>query len=94
MALLTLVYVFATIILAILALVANHISSKQLKTTILLEKERSRPYLVFDLFIEDHFVHAIIKNIGQTEARGVTIEITPTLHEVQLIFGPFCVLVY
>lgn len=79
MAMLTLVYVLATIGLAFLAVHANSISQKHLSATLEIEKDRMRPYLVFDLFLERHFVHVRLKNVGKTEARNVRIDINPSL---------------
>jgi hypothetical protein len=63
MALLTLIYVIATLLLLSVAL----------------ERSRTRPVVVFELLIEHYFVHLSIRNYGQSVARNVKITIEPEL---------------
>jgi hypothetical protein len=61
MALLTLVYVAATVWLVLL-------SRRQLDLAADLERNRIRAFLIFDLVTENHCVFACISNVGQTAA--------------------------
>lgn len=72
MALLTFVYVVATLWLVIL-------SRRQLTTATNLEKGRTRPFVIFDLIVERHFVFAVVKNTGMTSAKDVKITVTPNI---------------
>jgi len=72
MALLTLVYVAATIWLV-------HLSRKQIKLAIDLEKNRTRPFVIFDFVFERFMMCLQIKNIGQTSACNIRINISPTI---------------
>src|SRR5437762_51934 len=63
-ALLTLVYVIATLGLVFLACL-------QLRAAFKLERSRTRPVIILDLVTEHMFVHATIKNFGQTMAHDV-----------------------
>ena len=73
MVLLTLVYVVATIIIVCQMSKSNRISRQ-------LEKNRCRPYVIFDIFVKKElFIHASIKNIGFTPACNVKVNITPAL---------------
>ena len=72
---LTLGYVCATIWLV-------RLSQRQLKQAVDLEQNRVRPFLIFDMFFERHFLHAKVANVGQTVALDVQIEITPKLQHV------------
>ena len=77
MALLTLVYVGATLWLVGLA-------RRQLRQATDLERSRTRPFVIFDLVVEHHCVFATVQNIGQTPARDVRIVVTPN---VQCLLG-------
>lgn len=100
MALLTLVYVCATIFLAFLTLktkqigedareisreakeISNkalEISENHLKLIADLEKQRVRPYVLFNLYNDDGKTFATVKNYGLTSASDVKISIEPKL---------------
>ncbi|MBI3666395.1 MAG: hypothetical protein HY236_09270 [Acidobacteria bacterium] len=82
MAILSLVYVVATVLIAIIMLRANSISSRSLAQAVELEKLRSRPYLLFDLESRHKAIHAVLKNLGKTAAYNVRISVTPELKSV------------
>ena len=74
---LTLVYVLATIWLVWLA-------HRQISLANTLERSRTRPFVLFDLVLDRHFVFATVKNSGQTPALDVRITTTPN---VQCLLG-------
>lgn len=76
---LTFVSVLTTFIMAGLSWNANRISSKNLKQALLIEKERHRPYLVFDIEHRQSLLYATLKNMGNTGAFNVTVKIDPPL---------------
>ncbi len=77
MALLTLVYVAATIVIALLTLKLANLSQKNLDTAIELEKNRLRPYVLFNISssIAKRNTYASIKNLGLTAAYNVKVSI-------------------
>jgi hypothetical protein len=74
---LTLVYVVATIWLV-------RIGQRQVRLAIELERNRTRPFVVFDMFFDHFCLHARIINLGQTAAVDVSINISPKL---EYVFG-------
>lgn len=74
---LTFVYVVATIWLV-------RLSHRQLRLAIELERSRTRPFVVFDMFFDHYFLHARVVNLGQTAAMDVVIEVSPKL---EYVFG-------
>ena len=75
-AVLTFVYVLATISLVLLGYL-------QLRAAFRLERSRTRPLVILDLVSEHTFVHVTIKNYGSTTARDVRVVTEPeirTLH--------------
>jgi hypothetical protein len=79
MALLTLAYVIATVVMAWLMLRSNGIAMRSLAHAVVLEDRRSRPYLVFDLEFTDKCVFAVLKNIGLSPALKIKIILDPVL---------------
>lgn len=77
--LLTAVYVIATIVMVRYMERGNRLASKSLAQVAELERRRTRPYLVFDLESHKKFIHAVLRNIGQTPAYNVSIQVTPAL---------------
>ncbi len=75
MALLTLVYVAATLWIGLLA-------RRQLRLATDLERSRTRPFIIFDLVVEHHCVFATVKNTGQTPAQNVRITVTPNVQSL------------
>jgi len=75
--LLTLVYVAATVVMAVLARRANALASQQLRQALDLDEKRSRPYVVFDFVPGEYDVHACLRNIGEVAALSVNIDIAP-----------------
>ena len=71
-ALLTLVYIGATLWLADLA-------RRQLRQATDLERSRTRPFVIFDLLVEHNSVFATVHNIGQTPAYDVRIVVAPNV---------------
>ena len=72
MAVLTLVYVTATVVLVALSWWNIHALWE-------LDRRRSRPHVVFDLVAKEGVVHAVLRNIGATAATDVRVEVTPAL---------------
>lgn len=77
--LLTAVYVIATIVMVWHMGRSNRLASKELAEVAELERRRTRPYLVFDLESHRKFVYAVLRNIGQTSAYKVSIQVNPVL---------------
>jgi len=75
MAILTFVYVVATICLVLLV-------RGQLNHAVELEQGRTRPFVIFDLVTEHHFVFATLTNTGQTPARDVRLSISPQIKAI------------
>ena len=69
---LTLVYVVATLCLV-------GVARRQLALATTLERNRTRPFVIFDLVLRHSFVFAEVRNSGQTPARDVRITIAPRL---------------
>ncbi|HZI20138.1 MAG TPA: hypothetical protein VEY09_16255 [Pyrinomonadaceae bacterium] len=83
MAMLTLIYVLTTVGIALLALRANRISQKNIETALRLERNRLRPYVVFNITTSAaHHVYATLKNIGLTAASNVCVKVTPRVEYV------------
>jgi hypothetical protein len=82
MALLTLVYVVTTVAIALLTLRATNLSRKHLETAINLEKNRLRPYVIFNISSSTitRNTFASIKNLGLTAAYNIKVSITPKLN--------------
>jgi hypothetical protein len=74
-ALLTLVYVVTTVIIAIIMARSNYLASKNIRLSIEFEKSRSRPNVIFDIVIENRTVHAVLKNIGQSPAKHISVSV-------------------
>ena len=75
MACLTLVYVTATLVLVLLGW-------RNLRVLVALERRRSRPYVVFDVIMEQRAIKAVVSNVGLTSARDVKITIEPQLQRL------------
>ena len=74
----TLIYVLATVVIVIVQIRANRLSAKNIETIVSLEKERTRPSLLFRLEPRDHgFVFVSVRNIGESTAFDVEIEVAP-----------------
>lgn len=86
-ALLTLVYVIATLVIVCVMVGANRLTRKNIETMITLEKERARPHVLFDIVPIKFSPHITIVNIGQTPAYDVRIEITPKPQSIRGVVG-------
>jgi hypothetical protein len=82
MAILTAIYVWATIYLV-------GLTNKQLKNAIAIEAQRIRPHIVFEILSGGGVVTASIRNLGKTSARNLKVKITPELK--CLLGGKNCV---
>ena len=80
MAVLTIVYVITTIVIALLTLKATRLSEKNLDTAIELEKNRLRPYVLFNIStsMANKTTYASIKNLRLTAASNVKVSIKPS----------------
>lgn len=85
MATLTFVYVATTIIIAYLSLKATRLSQKNIDTLADLEKNRMRPFVVFNISssISTKTTYASVKNLGLTAAHKLTITISPKLSSLR-----------
>lgn len=81
MAILTLVYVAATIVIAWLTLRMMQLGQQNLAQALALEKNRIRPYVLFNFVsdIEKRNTLATVKNAGLTPAYNVKVSIAPKL---------------
>lgn len=77
--LLTCVSAVSTATAVVVSLCANKISAKNLKQAMQIEKDRNRPYVIFDIQHNKSLLHAKLKNIGQTAAINVSLKIEPEL---------------
>jgi len=76
--LLTLIYVVATVVIVIVQIRANRLSAKNIETIVSLEKERTRPSILFRLEPRDHgFIFVSVRNIGESTAFDVEIQVAP-----------------
>ena len=82
MALLTLVYVLATITLVIVAIRGNRTAQRQLELAVDLERRRSRPYITFDLEPRKGLMYVTLRNSGITAAFNVKTVVTPKVEQV------------
>ena len=91
MAILTFVYVVTTIVVAWVMMKSNQLSAKNIAQTLKIEKQRSRPYVMFDLQVRGFNTYAILKNFGATGAQNVSISVEPelkyTIHRQSRICG-------
>lgn len=76
-ALLTLVYVVATLIILGVMVWGNILTRRGIQTTVDLERERSRPNVHVDIFPIKFSPHLIVKNVGATPAYDVKFEFDP-----------------
>src|SRR5688572_23772795 len=81
MALLTFVYVIATIVIARLAIKTTRLAQRNLDMALQLERDRVRPYVVFNISSSTakRYTYASIKNRGLSAAYSVNISIKPAL---------------
>lgn len=78
---LTFVYVIATIVIAGLTFRTTNLSKKNIETAIELEKNRLRPYIVFNISssTQTRVTFASLKNVGLTAAYNTSVYIEPKL---------------
>jgi hypothetical protein len=90
MTVLTLVYVVATLAIVFLTLKATRLSQKTVDTAIALEKNRLRPYVLFNISssIANKTTYASIKNLGLTAAYKVRVSIQPKLEHLHDVESP------
>lgn len=82
MALLTAVYVVATIVLVYMAHRANAISEQNVRDLTKLEQERLRPLVEVRIESDVPFLILRVTNQGQTPAYGIRVETSPTIKAV------------
>lgn len=82
----TSLYVLATIVIVLVSSrtvrqlkKANALTRAALDQTWAMERERSRPFVIFDFVIRGRFLYALLKNYGQRPALRVTVDINPPL---------------
>lgn len=77
-AILTAVYVIATISMALIMIRANSLAARSLQNAKDLEQDRIRPYLIFDIITDESLlVFAELRNEGLTSAKNVQLKISP-----------------
>lgn len=81
MAMLTFVYVVATIVIAGLSIQTTRLAQKNLDMALQLERNRLRPYVVFNISSSTarKYTYASIKNRGLSAAYNVKVSIKPAL---------------
>lgn len=79
MAVLTMVYVIATIALAWIGVNSNRTARRNIELAFELERTRTRPYVDFDIVLEDHIAWATLANRGMSPALNVLVSVTPVL---------------
>jgi len=85
LAVLTAVYVLATIVLTVVAIRGASISRQTLEATERLERERSRPYVTVNLVNQPRgVIQMVVENFGKTAAYDVKIQTTP---EILILHG-------
>jgi hypothetical protein len=89
MALLTAVYVMATLVTTwmiwrsnSLVRKSNELARQSLEQDLQLERERNRPYVIFDFTVDDDCLNAVLSNIGKTAALNVMVEIDKPINRV------------
>lgn len=80
---LTFVYVIATLITVRVIHKSNGISKQAIQHSMQVEKEKSRPYIIFDFVADAEVVYAIIQNIGCTPACNVLVNIEDKIKEIR-----------
>jgi hypothetical protein len=80
MAILTAVYVLATLVLVILAQRQASLTQRSLDFASASEKAKYRPYVLFDIVYEEVVAYARLRNSGASPALDVRISVTPRLH--------------
>jgi hypothetical protein len=78
-ALLTLIYVITTLVLAFIARRSTRLAEKQIQLTLDLETLRRRPYVNFDVVVRNGLVFSTLSNTGQTAAFDVKVDLEPQL---------------
>ena len=92
MAVLTLVYVFATLVIVLVTMRANRIALASQQLQVRLEAQRTRPFvvvtfeLVWDKQDQAH-TYVLVKNTGLTLAEDVTVKIDPEPFYTPMING-------
>jgi len=80
LALLTAIYVIATIILVVITVRSTEISRQSLEATERFERERSRPYVTLRLMNQPlGIIQFLIENVGVTAAYNIQITLNPEL---------------
>jgi len=80
--LLTLIYVITTVIIALLNLKTTKTGERSLNLFTESEKNRIRPYVIFNIFTENQAAYATLKNYGLTVATSIKISVNPKLTRV------------
>jgi hypothetical protein len=81
-AILTLVYVIATIAILAVMTRANALSQRNIELLQDIEKSRLRPYVTFDIEVERGIASGLLKNHGLSGARDVRINLEPKVTEL------------
>lgn len=79
MALLTLIYVIATVGIAAIMIWSNRLTRRSLTLAVELDRRRSRPYVVFDIEFRRSLLFAVPRNCGRTAAYGIRLTLEPQL---------------
>lgn len=74
---LTLIYVLATLAMVFFMFRANRLTQRNIDALTMLEVERMKPQLYFDLFTDGVLLFAKLKNFGATAAFDITVTLEP-----------------
>lgn len=80
LAILTFVYVLATIILVGVSLFQAKLTDRSIKRASEAERRRYRPHVLFDLFSENITIYASLKNTGASPAFNVALKVKPEIY--------------
>lgn len=81
-AILTLIYVSATIAILVIMTRSNALSQRNIELLQDIEKSRLRPYVTFDIEVDRGIASGILKNHGLSGARDVRVDLEPKVTEL------------
>lgn len=86
LALLTALYVIATIVLVAVSVRSNRLHAENTSTIVELEKLRNRPIVLLKIVITNHtFISVLLNNVGESTAFDVEVDIDPMLKRTEPI---------
>jgi len=79
MLLLTFIYVIATLVIVKYTRKSNELARQALIQSMEFEKQRNRPYVIFDLLLKERVFYAVVKNTGKQSAYDIKITTEPEI---------------